>query len=120
MAHPIERRWTGREVERRDGTRVPLAVCVPSRRREAPRRLRKAWSKACAEAGVPALLFHDLRRSAARNLVRAGVDSEVARKITGHKTESMFRRYNVIDERYQREALRRVDLDVAARTGKRA
>jgi integrase len=74
---------------------------------------RKAWAKACSAAGVPALLFHDLRRSGVRNMVRAGVDRDVARKITGHKTESMFSRCNVTDTRDQVEAFRRVEIYLA-------
>ncbi len=44
------------------------------------------------------LLIHDLRRCAARNLARAGVSEQIAMKITGHKTPSMYRRYRIIDE----------------------
>jgi integrase len=50
--------------------------------------IRKVWAKAATVAGVPGLLFHDLRRSAVRTLVRAGVDRDMARKISGHKTEA--------------------------------
>jgi integrase len=69
---------------------------------------RKAWKRACKEAGVSGLLVHDLRRCAARNLSRAGVPREVAMKITGHKTESMYRRYRIVDERDIKEATERM------------
>ncbi|HZR81907.1 MAG TPA: tyrosine-type recombinase/integrase [Candidatus Binatia bacterium] len=116
----VERRWGRREVRRK---KRPVFLSPYVFHRGDGKRLgdfRKSWEKACAAAAVPDLLFHDFRRSAARNLVRAGVDRDVARKITGHKTESMFSRYNITDERDQREALRRVDQYVAARREKQA
>jgi integrase len=58
---------------------------------------RKAWRKACLKAGKPGLLFHDFRRSAVRNLERAGVSRSVAMAITGHETESVYRRYAIVD-----------------------
>jgi integrase len=54
---------------------------------------RKAWASSCKLVGMPALLFHDLRRGAARRLEDAGVPRSVAMRITGHKTESMYLRY---------------------------
>ncbi len=66
---------------------------------------RKAWATACKNANVGHRLFHDLRRTASRNMLAAGVPQAVAMKITGHRTDSMFRRYAIVDENQKREAL---------------
>jgi len=58
---------------------------------------RGAWTTACARADVPDLKFHDLRRTAVRNMRRAGVPQVVRMRITGHRTDSMERRYNIVD-----------------------
>ena len=66
---------------------------------------RKVWRRACEEAGVSGKLFHDFRRSAVRNMVRAGVNPDIARQISGHRTPAIFSRYNIIDEADLRRAI---------------
>jgi integrase len=70
---------------------------------------RAAWKNACKTAGCPGALVHDMRRSAVRTFERAGVPRSVAMSIVGHKTESIYRRYAIVDEAMQREAAARLD-----------
>jgi integrase len=67
---------------------------------------RKSWATACKLAGAPGRLFHDLRRSAIREMLRAGIHETTARKISGHKTASMLQRYNIQSDADVREAMR--------------
>jgi integrase len=60
--------------------------------------LRVAWAQACKAAGRPGTIFHDLRRSGVRNMVRAGVSETVAMKISGRCNSSLFRRYNITSD----------------------
>ena len=59
---------------------------------------RGAWAKATKAAGVPNLLFHDLRRSAVRRMLRRGVPVHTAMKISGHLTRAVFDQYDVTGE----------------------
>jgi len=68
------------------------------------RHFRRAWLTAAARAGVPGRLPHDFRRTAVRNLERAGVPRSAAMKLVGHKTEAIYRRYAIADEAMLREA----------------
>ena len=74
-----------------------------------------AWHGACRKAGLPGKLVHDFRRSAVRNLVRSSISEHVAMKLTGHRTRSVFDRYDIVSEGDLAEAVAKL----AARHGSR-
>ncbi len=74
---------------------------------------RRTWRTLAKAAGMPDLIFHDFRRTAVRNMVRAGISKNVAKLISGHTTDSIFDRYDITDETDLAEAA----LKLEARNG---
>ena len=72
------------------------------------RDFRKSWSSACKAAGLSGMLRHDLRRTAARNLIRSGVPEVVSMRITGHRTRSVLDRYNIVSPADLQDAARKM------------
>ncbi len=109
----------GREVTMTKGVHDLLRLCVegkspldalftrPNGKRV--RDFREAWEKARTAAGVPGLLFHDLRRTAARNFRRAGIAEGVIMKIGGWRTRSVFERYAIVSQGDVEDALQKLE-----------
>jgi hypothetical protein len=70
---------------------------------------RGIWVPAIGGKGLPGRIPHDFRRTAVRNLVRAGIPERVAMTMTGHKTRSVFERYNIVSQGDLLDAARRLD-----------
>jgi integrase len=71
----------------------------PGKRAGTPRTaFYKVWRTACRKAGVPGMLTHDFRRTAVRNLEISAVPRSFAMKLTGHRTEAVYRRYAIVSD----------------------
>jgi integrase len=122
------------QTKNREPRTIPLAPIVFERLQDVPERdrhrrifrvgnFRKAWHTACVKAGLgtltkgksndgygkySGLLIHDLRRSAVRNLREEGIAEGVAMSVSGHKTRTVFERYNIVVEDDKTAAVEKV------------
>jgi integrase len=96
----------------RGGTKEPKPI----------KSFKRAWQNACRAAGLPGRRLHDFRRTAVRNLDRAGVSRTVGMELVGHRTEEIYNRYNITSNADKREAARKLDIAVSvqAQTGSTA
>jgi len=100
-----------RAVSRTMGRVIPyLFPHLPKGRLQGERirDFRKSWATACKAVGLSGMLRHDLRRTAARNLIRSGVPEVVSMRITGHRTRSVFDRYNIVSPADLQDAARKM------------
>jgi integrase len=109
-----QRQWV-EAIQRRTGRIIPWVFSHEDGR--AIKSIRKSWATACRRAGLPGKVPHDFRRTAVRNLERAGVPRSVAMAMTGHKTESVYRRYDIVSERDLHDAAGRIDRAAGHKTG---
>jgi integrase len=102
----IERRWQARAI---GDWLSPWVFHVGRRGHMSLSGLRYQWQKAAGKAGRPELLLHDLRRSGIRNMRRLGIPRSVAKKISGHLSDSVFQRYDIVDIEDRTAALEKVE-----------
>jgi integrase len=113
LAELLERRRALTDAAQRAGARIVRWVFHDAGEplfgadRRPKRSFRRAWWRACAAAGQPGRLLHDFRRTAVRNFERAGVPrAAAAMALVGHKTESVYRRYDIVSERDLTDAVK--------------
>jgi integrase len=106
----IDAQWAALEALKKAGTICPYVFQRSGKKKQGQqlKNFRRVWLTATKAAGCPGRIPHDFRRTAVRNLVRAGVPEKTAMTITGHKTRSVFDRYDIVNEQDQREAVRKL------------
>jgi len=112
----IERRWKAREYRTREGMIALAEHVFHVNGKPMPTSTFNTWFRQARDrAGVVGRIPHDLRRTAARNMIRGGVPQSIAKRVTGHRSDSMFQRYDVASMDDKLEALRKARIYAAER-----
>jgi integrase len=109
----IAEQGAAREYENPDET-IGVSHYVFHHKGEPIGDIRKSWGAACKQAKIEGKIFHDFRRTAVRNMIRAGVPERVAMAISGHRTRAIFDRYNIVSEDDLRTAVKKTNAYLSA------
>jgi integrase len=104
-----EQRKKTDQWQRESGTIKSINPWVFTYRGKPYKSYKRSWATACRKAGLAGMIPHDFRRTAVRNLVRAGIPERVAMQMTGHKTRVVFERYNIVSASDLKVAMDKLD-----------